>query len=237
MKKKTTVLLLEDDPTIAHLIGQILEKEAYVVKKAKNIKLAQKLLEEHPPDIVIADRRLPDGDGLDFCRELKSRHETSGIPIMFLTSKDSTTDKVLGLKMGGDDYLTKPFQVDELLARVEVLLRRFAPEEKTNPILVHGGIELDPEKHTCRCEAKDLALWPKEFELLKIFLSKPGKVISKEFLSQHIWGHDFISRSRAIEMSVRRLKAKLGPKGYFIKTVKGYGYKLALGHNEKAQAK
>lgn len=225
--KKHTILLVEDEAAISRLIDQILTKEGYLVKKAATLKAAQTMLTKPSPNLIIMDRRLPDGDGLDFCRVVKNERKTASIPVMFLTSKGSTADKVTGLKMGGDDYLTKPFQVDELLARVEVLLRRSAPPPATTALSV-GGIELDVENHICTADGAEVKLWPKEFELLQIFLTRPGKVISKEFLSQQIWGHDFISTSRAVEMSVHRLKLKLKKKGDLLHTVKGYGFKLAV---------
>ncbi len=224
------IFLLEDDPIIQRLIVQILEKEGYKVRACKTISSAAAEVGKFSPDLLILDRRLPDGDSIELCRILKGAHEAMPAPVMFLTSKNSTADKVLGLKMGADDYLTKPFEVDELLARVEVLLRRNSPpgplEAPQSRRL--GGICLEEEKHLCTVDGKEIVLWPKEFELLKLFMSRPDKVISKDFLSQHIWGHDFIDTSRAIEMSVRRLRSKLGRRhGSLLKTVKGYGFKLS----------
>lgn len=224
------IFLLEDDPIIQRLIVQILEKEGYKVRACKTIASAAVEVVKFVPDLLILDRRLPDGDSIELCRLLKGARDVMPSPVMFLTSKNSTSDKVLGLKMGADDYLTKPFEVDELLARVEVLLRRNAapvPLGGAAP-LVLGGIRLEVDKHLCTVDGKEIVLWPKEFELLKLFISRPDKVISKDFLSQHVWGHDFIDTSRAIEMSVRRLRSKLGRKhGSLLKTVKGYGFKLA----------
>ena len=225
--KKKSIFLLEDDPAIQRLIQQILVKEGYRAHVSKTLDLARRTIKQCAPDLIILDRRLPDGDGLDFCRDLKTLLPQPLPPVLFLTSKNSTTDKVLGLKMGGDDYLTKPFQVDELLARIEALLRRSGSQDAAPPpLLSYAGIELDSEKHSCIADGREKALWPKEFELLRLFLSKPGKVISKEFISREIWEHDFIDTSRAIEMTVRRLKNKLGTKGVLLVTVKGYGFKL-----------
>ncbi|NLO91926.1 MAG: response regulator transcription factor [Elusimicrobia bacterium] len=225
--KKKSVFLLEDDPAIQRLIQQILVKEGYRAHVNKTLESARRTIRQCRPDLIILDRRLPDGDGLEFCRDLKNLLPAPLPPVLFLTSKNSTTDKVLGIKMGGDDYLTKPFQVDELLARIEALLRRSGSQDAAPPpVLSHAGIELDSEKHSCIADGREKGLWPKEFELLRLFLSKPGKVISKEFISREIWGHDFIDTSRAIEMTVRRLKNKLGSKGALLVTVKGYGFKL-----------
>lgn len=225
--KKKSIFLLEDDPAIQRLIHQILVKEGYRTHVCKTLAAGREEIRVFAPDLVILDRRLPDGDGLEFCRDLKTLLPQPLPPVLFLTSKNSTTDKVLGLKMGGDDYLTKPFQVDELLARIEALLRRSGSfEAPPPPRLSCGGIELDSEKHTCIVDNQEKGLWPKEFELLRLFLSKPGRVISKEFISREVWGHDFIDTSRAIEMTVRRLKNKLGRRGVQLQTVKGYGFKF-----------
>jgi len=219
------ILLVEDEPSIQKLVGQLLRAEGCRVAVSRTLSAARaELGKRTKPDLLILDRRLPDGDGLDLCRELK----TCGFapPILFLSSKSGTTDKVLGLKMGGDDYLAKPFEADELLARVEAILRRSSRGGQKETALSFAGITVDPEKHRCLCGGREVKLAPKEFELLSLFLSMPGKVLSKEFLSRRIWGHDFIDTSRAIEMSIRRLRAGLGPKAGAIETVKGYGFKL-----------
>jgi DNA-binding response OmpR family regulator len=222
---KRLILTVEDDPSICRLIAQTLEKEGYRAHKAKNLSEARDSIRHSRPDLIVLDRRLPDGDGLELCRELKSG--PPAMPILFLTSKNSTADKVVGLKMGADDYLTKPFELDELLARVEALLRRSETPAQRKDRHEYAGIALDAEQHQCIVNGKEAHLWPKEFEMLKLFLAKPGKVLSKEYICRQIWGHDFIDTSRAVEMSVRRLRAKLGLCGKFIKTVKGYGFILS----------
>ena len=224
--KKYHLLIVEDDPSIQRLLVQTLDKEGYKPSKAKTLGEARALLRLHAPDLIILDRRLPDGDGLELCHELKTAPATAQTPILFLTSKNSTADKVVGLKMGADDYLTKPFDLDELLARVEALLRRSSPPEATT-VYEYAGITLNTAQHQCIVTGKAVTLWPKEFELLKLFLSRPGHVLSKEFISMQIWGHEFIDTSRAIEMSVRRLRQRLGSKGKYLQTIKGYGFLLA----------
>jgi DNA-binding response OmpR family regulator len=224
--RKHHLLVIEDDPSIQRLLLQTLDKEGYRASKAKTLEEARALLRQHKPDMLILDRRLPDGDGLELCQELKTAPATAQIPILFLTSKNSTSDKVVGLKMGADDYLTKPFDLDELLARVEALLRRSAPPEGATAY-EYAGILLDTAQHQCIINGRTAELWPKEFELLKLFLSRPGHVLSKEFISMQIWGHEFIDTSRAIEMSVRRLRVKMGTKAKYLQTVKGYGFILS----------
>jgi len=224
--KKPPVLIVEDDPAIQKLIAQTLAKEGYNPLSAKSIAEARKTVALAAPGLIILDRRLPDGDGLELCRDLKSGGSFA-TPILFLTSKNSTSDKVVGLKMGADDYLTKPFDLDELLARVEALLRRAGENPSAETAYSFAGLTLDCARHACSAAGKPVKLWPKEFELLRLFLSSPERVLSKEFISSRIWGHSFIDTSRAIEMSVRRLRAKLGAKSCLIRTVKGYGFILS----------
>lgn len=221
------ILIVEDDSKTMNLISQILSAEGYNVRGSGTLFQAQGEVQRFFPDCIVLDRRLPDGDGLDFCRHLRSDDKTRSIPILFLTAKRSTSDKVVGLKIGGDDYLTKPFQSEELLARIEVLLRRSkGHEEPLHKMLEVHGIAMNLANHQCKVGSKIIRLWPKEFELLQLFMERPGRLFSKEFLSQRIWQHDFFSNSRAIEITVQRLRRKLGPKGSLIETVKGYGYRM-----------
>ena len=224
---QANILLVEDDAQTQNLIRQILETEGYKVRVAPSIFRAQGEVKRLVPDLVILDRRLPDGDGIAFCRQIKAAAETSGLPILFLTAKGSISDRVLGLKLGGDDYLVKPFQCDELLARVEALFRRVkSGEEPAAKILEVHGIVLDLDRHQCRIGKRGVRLWPKEFELLQSFMERPGRLLSKEFLSERVWGHEFFTSSRAIETAVQRLRRKLGAKGQLLETVKGYGFRL-----------
>lgn len=179
------------------------------------------------PDLIVLDRKLPDGDGLGFCRTIKSAERTQRIPILFLTAKDRAVDRLIDLKIGGDDFLVKPFESEELLVRIEALLQRTQREipNEVNALLV-DSIAVDLDKHECRVGKERIRLWPQEFELLKLFLERPGRLLSKEFLSERIWGHDFFPSSRAIDTAVQRLRRRLGSKGKLIETVKGYGYKL-----------
>jgi DNA-binding response OmpR family regulator len=220
------VLIVEDDAKTSGLISELLGQEGYQVQTASSLFMAQGRLRQRQPDLVILDRRLPDGDGCDFCRQLKADPSTKAIPVLFLTSKSSTTDKVVGLKIGGDDYLAKPFDLEELLARVEALLRRASREpDDVAKVLENGGVQLDLGRHLCTAGGKKVALWPMEFELLQAFLERPGRLLSKEFLSERVWGHELLTNSRAIETSIQRLRRKLGPRGRNIETVKGFGFR------------
>lgn len=225
---RRTVLVIEDDLRAQKLICQILEQEGFQTRSAGSIFQAQGQVRRLLPDLVILDRRLPDGDGVDFCRELKGSQRTKSLPILFLTTKDNTADRVVGLKMGGDDYLPKPFHAEELLARIEAILRRTGvPGEKASTkVLRSDGIVLDTDRHECRVNRKVVKLWPKEFELLQVLLERPGRLLSKEFLSERVWGHEHFTSSRAIEIAIQRLRRKLGHPGERIETVKGYGFRL-----------
>jgi DNA-binding response OmpR family regulator len=228
MNKTRRVLVVEDDAKTADLVSAVLQKEGYQVHLAASLFAAQGQMRRHPPDLVILDRRLPDGDGCGFCRDLKADDRTKAIPVLFLTSKTSTTDKVVGLKIGGDDYLAKPFDIEELLARVEALLRRAArePSAASGLVLKARGITLDLDQHQCRADKRRVELWPGEFELLRTFLERPGRMLSKEFLSERVWGHELFTNSRAIDTAIQRLRRKLGPRGREIETVTGYGFRL-----------
>jgi two-component system response regulator RegX3 len=223
------ILVVEDDPKTSSLVCQVLQKEGHRARAASSLFAAKSQVRSFAPDVLIVDRRLPDGDGFDFCRELRGDPKTRSIPLLFLTSKGSTTDKVVGLKLGADDYLTKPFHIEELLARVEALLRRGAGDAEPAPAsqtLKLHGITLDLDKHLCRVGDKDVELWPMEFGLLKAFMERPGRLLNKEFLSEHVWGHELLTNSRAIDTSIQRLRRKLGRKGRLIETIKGFGFRF-----------
>ncbi|OGS28184.1 MAG: hypothetical protein A2297_03880 [Elusimicrobia bacterium RIFOXYB2_FULL_48_7] len=221
------ILLIEDDPSTVFLITETLKREKYLVYTAVNLKIARGVLGSKIPGLIILDRGLPDGDGLDFCKEIRNYRKTRNIPVLFLTASSDVSDKITGLRAGGDDYLTKPFNIDELSARVEAMMRRTTVmQAPAVEILNYKGIELDITGHECRVDGRKVNLWPKEFGLLELFLERKGRVLSKDVLSENVWGREYQVTSRTIEMTVQRLRKKLGKKGKLIETVKAYGYKL-----------
>ncbi|MBI4248983.1 MAG: response regulator transcription factor [Elusimicrobia bacterium] len=224
--KRATILLVDDDVKTQQLIKRILELEGYLVRSAPNIFRAQGEVARHPPDLVLLDRRLPDGDGADFCKELRASDNTKGIPVIFLTVKDSASDHVAGLEIGGDDYLPKPFFPEVLVARVAAMLRRANRAPEPSQILTAEGLRLDIQRHECLVDGKPVPLWPKEFELLQIFMERPGRLLSREYLCERVWGHEYMGGSRAIETAVQRLRHKLGRRGDLIETLRGYGFKF-----------
>lgn len=228
---KAYILVVEDDRDTRELVVKTLEGEGFKVKYAESLMMAKSSISKFQPDVVILDRGLPDGDGLELCKHIKKDERTSEIPILFLTAKDTIIDKVVGLKMGGDDYLPKPFDLQELIARVEVILRRLHAEpEKVAATLEMDGIILDIEKHECTVNKKIIDLWPKEFELLKTFMERPNRLLTRDFLCNHIWGWDFTGTSHTIDATVQRLRKKIENKCDLIETVKNYGYRF---HFEK----
>lgn len=222
---KGTILVVEDEPKIADLIKDILEEEYYKVVWSKDGFEARNTLAKILPDLVVLDRRLPDTDGIELCKEIKANDRTKHIPVLFLTAKKGIADKVVGLKIGGDDYLTKPFHPEELVARIEALLRRHKGQE-SQEVLQAGGIIVDLRKHDAYVDNHAITLWPKEFALLAVFLERRNRILSREFLFERVWGYDFAGSNRALDVTVRRLREKLGQYSNNIETVKGFGYRF-----------
>jgi DNA-binding response OmpR family regulator len=221
------VFIVEDDPKIKRLVCQTLEKEGFQVKSAGSLFRARNEICRNLPDLIILDRGLPDGDGADFCQELRTSERTKHIAVLFLTVKRGLTDRITGLKIGGDDYLSKPFRLEELVARVEAILRRVKRDIKYVPkVFKTKGIMLDIDKHECRVGEKAVKLWPKEFELLQTFLERQGRVLSREFLSERVWDWGYLESSHTIDTTVQRLRKKLGKRADLIETVKGYGFRI-----------
>jgi DNA-binding response OmpR family regulator len=222
MKKR--ILLIEDEKSYIDLISLELEMEAYCVISAPSLKEARTKLKQSKPDLIILDLRLPDGDGLEFCKELRSNKATKHFPIIMLTSKDRTTDKIVGLKFGADDYVTKPFEPGELLARIEALLRRMGRMEEPAKILKAGVLTLDIEKRAVTLNKKPIRLNPKEFDLLRLLMEKKGKPLNRTFLTESVWGFEYFGTSRTIDFHVAQLRKKLKSHSNRIITLKSIGY-------------
>jgi DNA-binding response OmpR family regulator len=222
------VLIVEDDRSVSALVQQTLKKEGYDCLEASSLGEAREALRDRVPDLIILDRILPDGDGLDYCAEIRSQSATKTLPILFLTAKAEGEDRVNGLKIGADDYLPKPFLLEELLARIEVIFRHASPSVPPNEpsFMKWEGILLDLSKHECTVDQRPVELWPKEFKLLKLFLENRGRSLSKEYLAREIWETELgnMAGSRAIDITVQRLRQKLGKTGDLIQTIRGYGF-------------
>jgi DNA-binding response OmpR family regulator len=221
-------LVVDDEPDIRALVAHHLEREGFRVRPVSNGTDALREARAHPPDVIILDLMLPGMDGLEVCRRLRSDGATANAPIIMLTAKADEVDRIVGLEMGADDYVVKPFSPKELIARVRAVLRRNRPRPDDKP-LVLGPIVLDIGRHRVEVGGTAVSLAPREFALLQALLEAPGRVLTREQLLRRAWGHAHAEdiESRTVDVHVRRLRAKLGDAGRFLLTIKGIGYQMA----------
>jgi two-component system response regulator MprA len=217
------ILIVEDEEKILHFLRRGLAFEGYQVETATDGQTGLELAEANPPDLVILDWMLPGMDGLEVCRRLRSG---GSIPILMLTAKDSISDRVRGLDAGADDYLVKPFALDEVLARIRALLRRAKPE--TPEVFSFSDLRLDTGTHQAFRGESTIELTAKEYELLELFMRHPRQVLTREQIYDRVWGYDFGGESNIIEVYVRylRQKTEIGGAQRLIHTVRGVGYVL-----------
>jgi DNA-binding response OmpR family regulator len=225
-----SILVVEDESALNDLIRAELETEGHTVRQAHDGPTALRLVREQAPQLVILDWMLPGLDGLSVCRQLRQEHL---MPIIMLTARSEEVDRVLGLEVGADDYLVKPFGMRELLARTRAALRRVELESKRGQgaagegkVINHGPLRVEPDSHRATLDGVELPLTPKEFEILVLFTSNPGRAFNREFLIERIWGGDFEGFDRAVDNHIRRLRQKLGAYGDKITTVWGVGYRF-----------
>jgi phosphate regulon transcriptional regulator PhoB len=221
------VLVVEDEPDICRLVVLHLERDGFRCRTATSGADALREVKTAVPDLVVLDLMLPGLDGLEVCRRLRRDSSTSSVPIIMLTAKSDEVDRVVGLEVGADDYVGKPFSPKELVARIRAVLRRSRPDQPT-PVLSVGPVTLDPARHAVSLDGRAVALTPKEFDLLQALLDAAGRVLSREYLLNRVWGYaraDVIE-SRTVDVHVRRLRAKLGDAGTRIATVKSVGYRF-----------
>jgi len=227
MGNKTKVLIIDDDVNICELIRLYLEKDGYEVKSVHNGAKAIEIFKEFTPSIVILDIMLPGMDGWQVCREIR---KISSIPIIMLTAKGETFDKVLGLELGADDYMVKPFEPKELVARVKAVLRRYEHKEADVQEVVYPNLVVNRTNYTVKVNGKELELPPKELELLFFLTSNPNKVFTREQLLEHVWGFDFYGDSRTVDVHIKRLREKIESEDqrWQLKKVWGVGYKFEV---------
>lgn len=221
------VLIVEDEPDIRRLIAFHLARDGFRCRAAVTGTEALRELKSAVPDLVVLDLMLPEMDGLEVCRRIRSDPASAAVPIIMLTAKADEVDRVVGLEMGADDYVVKPFSPKELVARARAVLRRSRQREAPR-ILRAGGVTLDPLRHFVEVGGQAVALTPKEFDLLAVLLESAGRVLSREHLLTRVWGYSRADEieSRTVDVHVRRLRAKLGPAGARIETLKGVGYRF-----------
>lgn len=221
------ILVVDDESAVRHLVSSYLEREGYQVLEADGgIEALRKARDEHP-DLIVLDLMLPEIDGLEICRVLRAESDTY---ILMLTAKTEEADKLLGLGMGADDYLTKPFSPRELVARVKAILRRGEHDTVANAAVIRSGsIEIDSNRHIAKINSRELGLTAREFDILKQLAVRPGMVFSREQLLEMVWGYDFYGDPRVVDVHVAKLRKKIEKdpaRPQIIKTVRGVGYKL-----------
>jgi phosphate regulon transcriptional regulator PhoB len=221
------VLIVEDEPDIRELLAFHLERDGFHVTKARSGGDALRHIKGGVPDLVLLDLMLPEVDGLEVCRRIRQDPRTASLPIVMLTAKGEEVDRILGLELGADDYIVKPFSPKEVVARVRAVLRRSRAPGGTAPI-VSGRLTIDLERHRVAVAGATVELTPKEFDLLRALAEARGRVLSREFLLDRVWGYAAAGEieSRTVDVHVRRLRVKLGVEGGRITTVKGVGYRL-----------
>ena len=226
----SNVLIVDDEPTIAELIEFNLHKAGYQVLKADNGHTALQLVRSDKPDLIILDLMIPGIDGMEVCRKLKGQQHTASIPIIMLTAKNEEVDKIVGLELGADDYMTKPFSPRELVARVKAVLRRSHKESIHDGELAVGKLRLNFARYAAYLDNEKLELTPKEYELLKLFITNVGKAYTREQLLEKVWGYEYFGDTRTVDVHVRHLRAKLATHpevAEAIETVRGVGYRFS----------
>lgn len=226
----TRILVVDDEPAVTDLLAYNLRKAHYEVLTAADGRAALELARRSAPDLILLDLMLPEVDGLDVCRELR---KTSQVPVIMLTALGEETDRVVGLELGADDYVVKPFSLRELMARIKTVLRRVGPDEGPEDASTRlrgpGGLTLDPEARTVTVGGSALDLTRLEFDLLHLLLRNAGRVLTRERLLEQAWGYDFAGDTRAVDSAVKRLRAKLraaSPEADGIESVRGVGYRV-----------
>ena len=222
-----SILIVEDEPAILELVAINLEHAGYETLRARNAEDAADLLTRVLPDLVLLDWMLPGQSGLSLARRLRADSRTRELPIIFLTARAEELDKVAGLEVGADDYITKPFSTKELVARIRALLRRRKPHQGQAPVEI-AGLRIDPVAHRVSGNGQALSLGPTEFRLLHYFMTHPNRVYTRGQLMDEIWGDQVIIEERTVDVHIRRLRQGLAPTGHdaLIDTVRGRGYAL-----------
>ncbi|MGO0575436.1 response regulator [Ornithinimicrobium panacihumi] len=223
----TRILVVEDEESFSDPLSYLLRKEGYDVAVAETGPDALTEFDRNGADLVLLDLMLPGLSGVDVCRALRQR---SSVPVIMLTAKDSEVDKVVGLEIGADDYVTKPYSGRELLARIKAVLRRLAEPEDLMPSTIESGpVRMDVERHSVRVDGREVAMPLKEFELLEMLLRNAGRVMTRGQLIDRVWGSDYVGDTKTLDVHVKRLRAKIEPDPshpVHITTVRGLGYKF-----------
>ena len=225
-KNKVVILLVDDEPDILEIVSYNLIEEGYEVVTAENGLKAIEIAKEKKPNLIILDVMMPEMDGIEACEKLRKLPELENTVITFLTARGEDYSQVAGFDAGADDYITKPIRPKVLVSKVGALLRRFQKEVTSSDITKIGNLHINREEYKVINNGKELLLPRKEFELLSLLVSKPGKVFKREDILQKVWGNEVVVGGRTIDVHIRKLREKIGDKSF--KTIKGVGYKFVV---------
>jgi DNA-binding response OmpR family regulator len=223
----SSVLIVEDDVDIAQLMEHYLQRAGYEVERLSSGTDVMPRLRKQPADLVILDLMLPGMDGLLVCQAIRAEPSTAGIPVIVLTARGEESDRVAGLELGADDYVTKPFSPKELTARVTALLRRTKRQPQAPTLMRYGSIVIDADRHRVTADGSEVRLTAKEFLLLQYLIQHRGRVLSRDLLLTDVWGYQYTGGTRTVDVHIRRLREKMPVLTDAIETIKQFGYKLA----------
>ena len=232
VSKPQTVLVVEDEASIASFVAAYLKNAGYAVRTTGSGNEALRIVATEQPALVVLDLMLPDVDGVEVCKRIRQQGE---LPVLMLTARDEDVDKIIGLEVGADDYMTKPFNPRELVARVRAILRRAAPERarRESAVITHGDLVVDAGRREARVAGTEVQLAPKEFDLLWELLDHRGLVLTRDQLLERVWGYTFAGDTRTVDVHVRQLRRKLGDASPIV-TVWGVGYKVGPARDRAA---
>lgn len=224
LKKK--IVVLEDEPHITELLTHLFEKEGYLVRSYNDGITGFQKIKEEKPDILVLDLMIPGMDGLEVCKKVRGDTAVSSLPILMLTAKGEESNKIIGLELGADDYMSKPFSQKELLSRVKAVLRRAHPSTTASQIYYYKGVSLDMERHEVKVDQTSILLTAKEFKLLEHLIVNKGRVLTREILLNSIWGYDYFGTTRTVDVHISRLREKIPVLAPQILSINQLGYKL-----------
>jgi DNA-binding response OmpR family regulator len=220
------IAIIDDEPDILELVSLHLTRAGFSVREFADADSFNAFVETNTPDLIVLDLMLPDVDGLELCKMLKRNDAFAAIPVIMLTAKGEETDRILGLELGADDYVTKPFSPKELVARVKAVLRRPVRKEDGKKIEIAGGVIIDPEKYRVTVKGRRIDLTTTEFKILQLLASRKGNVFTRDNILDYLWGDEKAVVDRTIDVHIRHLREKLGSAASLIKNIRGIGYKL-----------
>ncbi|HEV8291991.1 MAG TPA: response regulator transcription factor [Tepidisphaeraceae bacterium] len=226
---KGTILVIDDEPDLLELVEFNLKKDGYEVIVAKNGQSGLEIAQKHVPDLIVLDLMMPGIDGLEVCRQLRGDSRTKQIPMIMLTAKSAEADRIVGLELGADDYITKPFSPRELVARVRALLRRAASTQEAPTVIRQGEVLIDLTRHEVTSSGRQVTLTPTEFRILHFIAARPGRVLSRDQIIDAAVGNEMAVFDRTIDVHIAAIRRKLGKAGDRIETIRGFGYKWREG--------